>query len=97
MATWQMLVMTTWQMLTSRPRDTLTSYEVAFSEDNPPDLIESIAEAGFWVATKIHSWNREVVERRVDVHSFEHWWEFPALLPTSKRPLTIRGALSWLW
>lgn len=48
--------------------------------DDKPDFIESVADAGLFAATKIHPWNREVVERRSDVHGFEHWSEVPGLL-----------------
>lgn len=48
--------------------------------DDKPDFIESVADAGLFAATKIHPWNRELLERRSDVHGFEHWSEVPSLL-----------------
>jgi hypothetical protein len=48
--------------------------------DDRPDFIESVADAGLWAATKLHPWNREIVERRSDVHGFEHWKDVPDLV-----------------
>lgn len=49
-------------------------------EDHSQTLVE-VAEAGLWTAAKIQPWNRGIVEERPDVHGFEDWREFPALLP----------------
>lgn len=49
--------------------------------DDRPDTIERIADAGFWVATKIQPWNRDLVAERSDVHGFHDWREVPDLLP----------------
>ncbi|MBA2715252.1 MAG: HAD family hydrolase [Rubrobacteraceae bacterium] len=49
--------------------------------DDRPDTIERVADAGLWAATKLQPWNRDLVARRSDVHSFHHWQEVPALLP----------------
>jgi hypothetical protein len=51
--------------------------------DDRPDFIESVADEGFWAATKIHPWNREVVERRPDVFGFNHWDEVPGAVLSS--------------
>lgn len=49
--------------------------------DDRPDTIRRAADAGLWAATKIQPWNRDLVERRDDVHGFSEWWEVPGLLP----------------
>jgi hypothetical protein len=49
--------------------------------DDRPDTIARVADAGLWAATKIQPWNRDLVERRSDVHGFHDWQEVPDLLP----------------
>jgi len=49
--------------------------------DDRPDTIHRVADAGLWAATKLQPWNRDLVDRRSDVHGFDHWCEVPALLP----------------
>lgn len=49
-------------------------------DDHPGTLVE-VAEAGLWAATKVQPWNRRLVARRSDVHSFHDWLELPSLLP----------------
>jgi len=48
--------------------------------DDRPDTIERVADAGLWAATKIQSWNRDLVARRSDVYGFHHWQEVCSLL-----------------
>ncbi len=49
--------------------------------DDRPDTIARVADAGFWAATMIQPWNRELVAERADVYGFESWHEVPELLP----------------
>jgi FMN phosphatase YigB (HAD superfamily) len=48
--------------------------------DDRPDFIESAADKGYWVATKLHPWNREVVKKREDIGFFDDWREVPGMI-----------------
>lgn len=55
--------------------------------DDHPTLIADVADAGMFAATKIHPWNREMVEAHLEVYGFESWEVLPYLLSvwTSER------------
>jgi 5'(3')-deoxyribonucleotidase len=55
--------------------------------DDRPDTLSRVADAGLWAATKIQPWNRDLLARRSDVHSFSHWREVPDLLPSNLKPV----------
>lgn len=48
--------------------------------DDRPETLVRVADAGWWTATKIQPWNRDLVAERSDVHGFSDWREAPALL-----------------
>jgi hypothetical protein len=50
--------------------------------DDRPEILESSADAGLWVAARIQPWNRGFVAARSDVHGFSDWREVPDLLPS---------------
>jgi hypothetical protein len=48
--------------------------------DDRPETLVRVADAGWWTATKIQPWNRDLVAERPDVHGFSDWREAPALI-----------------
>jgi 5'(3')-deoxyribonucleotidase len=49
--------------------------------DDRPEILESAADAGLWVAARIQPWNRDLLAGRTDVRGFSDWREVPDLLP----------------
>ena len=48
--------------------------------DDRPETLARAADAGFWTATLLQPWNRDLVARRPDVHGFSDWREVPDLV-----------------
>jgi len=48
--------------------------------DDRPETLARAADAGFWTATMLQPWNRDLVARRPDVHGFSDWREVPDLV-----------------
>lgn len=65
----------------SQPKvEVLQTMDAVGIVDDAPHTLEDVADAGMFASTLIHPWNREVVERRGDVHGFKDWRQMPMIL-----------------